>query len=57
VQGAILAMGAGEIRALIDEGRPAEAVCEFCSSTYLVTQDELGALLGSAGEVSRARRP
>jgi len=47
VQAAILAMGRGEIEALIAEGRPAEAVCEFCSTTYVVTEGELGALLST----------
>src|SRR5262249_46759719 len=47
VRAAILAMGRDEIAALIAEERPAEAVCEFCSTTYTVDQTELGALLAA----------
>jgi molecular chaperone Hsp33 len=48
VRGVILAMGRDEIVALIDEGAPAEAVCEFCNTAYTVSRDELGALLDSS---------
>jgi molecular chaperone Hsp33 len=48
VRKAIVAMGREEIAALIDEGEPAEAVCEFCNTRYEVPHDELGALLAGA---------
>jgi molecular chaperone Hsp33 len=47
VRTAIVAMGSAEIAALIAEGRPAEAVCEFCSAAYVVAEDELEELLES----------
>ena len=47
VRAAIVAMGRAEIAALVAEGEPAEAVCEFCSTTYTVGADELRALLES----------
>jgi molecular chaperone Hsp33 len=48
VRTAILAMGRDEIVALRAEGRAAEAVCEFCNTTYTVSDDELAELLDSA---------
>jgi molecular chaperone Hsp33 len=47
VRAAIVAMGREEIAALVAEGEPAEAVCEFCNTTYAVDPDELRALLES----------
>ncbi|MGH7895532.1 MAG: Hsp33 family molecular chaperone HslO [Candidatus Binatia bacterium] len=48
VRAAIVAMGRDEIEALLAEGRCAEAVCEFCSTTYVVDEYELTLLLDSA---------
>jgi molecular chaperone Hsp33 len=45
VRTVILAMGRAEITALIAEGRPAEAVCEFCNTAYVVAEAELRTLL------------
>jgi molecular chaperone Hsp33 len=45
VRSAIVAMGRDEIGALLAEGRPAEAVCEFCSTAYTVDEPELRELL------------
>ena len=45
VRRAIVAMGREEIGALLAEERPAEAVCEFCSSVYTVDEPELQELL------------
>ena len=45
VRRAIVAMGRDEIGALLAEERPAEAVCEFCSSVYTVDEPELQELL------------
>jgi len=45
VRRAIVAMGREEIGALLAEERPAEAVCEFCSTTYTVDEPELQELL------------
>ena len=45
VRRAIVAMGREEIGALLAEERPAEAVCEFCSSVYAVDEPELRELL------------
>lgn len=45
VRRAIVAMGRDEIGALLAEGRPAEAVCEFCSTAYTVDEPELRELL------------
>jgi len=45
VRAAIIAMGRDEIGGLIAEGKPAEAVCEFCSSAYVVEERELRELL------------
>ena len=45
VRRAIVAMGRDEIGALLAEERPAEAVCEFCSSVYTVDEPELRELL------------
>lgn len=47
VRAVILAMGGREIEALLAEEKPAQAVCEFCSTTYTVGEDELRALLDS----------
>jgi molecular chaperone Hsp33 len=44
VRAAIVAMGRAEIEALLAEGRPAEAVCEFCGTRYVVGEDELARL-------------
>ena len=49
VRAAILAMGRAEIAALLAEDKPAEAVCEFCSTAYAVEREELRTLLESAG--------
>jgi molecular chaperone Hsp33 len=48
VRTAIVAMGAAEIEALVAEGKPAEAMCEFCSATYVVREDELRELLDAS---------
>ncbi len=48
VRAAILAMGAGEIEALIAAEETAEAVCEFCSTAYTVGRDELRAMLAAS---------
>ena len=45
VRRAIVAMGRDEIGALLAEERPAEAVCECCSSVYTVDEPELQELL------------
>ena len=45
VRRAIVAMGRDEIGALLAEDRPAEAVCEFCSTVYTVDEPELQELL------------
>jgi molecular chaperone Hsp33 len=45
VRSAIVAMGREEIGALLAEGRPAEAVCEFCGTAYTVDEPELQELL------------
>jgi molecular chaperone Hsp33 len=47
VRAAIVAMGRDEIRALLAEAKPAEAVCEFCNTAYSVAEPELRALLAS----------
>lgn len=47
VRAAIVAMGRDEIAALVAEGEPAEAVCEFCGTAYSVVADELRTLLES----------
>lgn len=49
VRAAIVAMGRAEIAALLAEGRPAEAMCEFCNTAYMVSEVELRALLDSCG--------
>ena len=48
VRTAIVGMGSAEIEALLAEGRPAEAVCEFCSAAYVVRESELRDLLDCA---------
>jgi molecular chaperone Hsp33 len=48
VRAAIVAMGAGEIEALLAAEETAEAVCEFCSTAYTLGHDELRALLASS---------
>ncbi len=45
VRAAIVAMGRDEIAALLAEGKPAEAVCEFCNTAYTVEERELRMLL------------
>jgi molecular chaperone Hsp33 len=47
VRAAIVAMGAEEIATLIEEGKPAEAICEFCNTAYSIGEVELRALLDS----------
>lgn len=44
----LVAMGAEELQSLIDEGEPAEVICNFCNSAYTFTVDELRALLAEA---------
>ena len=41
---AIIALGADEIQAMIDEDHGAEAVCSFCNNKYEYSEDELTAL-------------
>ena len=41
----LIAMGAQELQNLIDDYKPAELVCNFCSNTYVFTVDELRELL------------
>jgi molecular chaperone Hsp33 len=48
VRAVILAMGTHEIEALLAADETAEAVCEFCSTTYRVGHAELEALLASS---------
>lgn len=45
VRTALVAMGRTEIAALRAEARPAQAVCEFCNTTYAISEGELDALL------------
>jgi molecular chaperone Hsp33 len=47
VRSAIIAMGRDEIAALRAEGQAAEVVCEFCNTTYTVSEEELAELLDS----------
>ncbi len=44
----LIAMGAKELQGLIDDGEPAELVCNFCNSKYGFTVDELRSLLHEA---------
>ena len=46
----LIAMGAEELQSLVDEGKPAELVCNFCNSTYTFSVDELAELLKRATE-------
>ena len=38
---AIIALGAEEIQAMIDEDHGAEAVCSFCNNKYKYSEEEL----------------
>ncbi|MCF0230850.1 MAG: Hsp33 family molecular chaperone HslO, partial [Enterococcus sp.] len=38
---AIIALGAEEIQAMIDEDHGAEAVCQFCNNKYHYSEEEL----------------
>ena len=42
---ALLSMGEGDLREIIDEGKGAELGCQFCGSTYFFTTEVLKALL------------
>lgn len=44
----LVAMGAEELQSLIDEGKPAELTCNFCSKQYTFTVDEMRELLEQA---------
>ena len=44
----LVAMGVDELQKLIDEGEPAELVCNFCNSTYEFSVDEMRELLARA---------
>ncbi len=44
----LVAMGADELQKLIDEGKPAELVCNFCNSKYEFSVDEMRELLAQA---------
>lgn len=44
----LVAMGVDELQKLIDEGKPAELVCNFCNSTYEFSVDEMRELLARA---------
>lgn len=41
---AIIALGAEEIQAMIDEDHGAEAVCSFCNNKYKYSEEELDGL-------------
>ena len=47
---ALLSMGAGDLREIIDDGKGAELGCHFCGSTYFFTTEELKALLRNGGD-------
>lgn len=44
----LLSLGASELRSLIGEGQPVDIKCDYCSTTYHFTMDELEALAQSA---------
>lgn len=44
----LIAMGTKELQGLIDDGKPAELVCNFCNSRYVFTVDELRELLNES---------
>ncbi len=46
----LVAMGAEELQSLIDEGKPAELVCNFCNSTYEFSVADMQELLEQATE-------
>ena len=45
VEKALIAMGRGEIRSLIAEGKPVTLNCHFCNTDYTFTQEELIGIL------------
>ena len=47
---ALLSMGAGDLREIIDDGKGAELGCHFCGNTYFFTTEELKALLRNGGD-------
>jgi len=44
----LITLGPDELQSLIDEGKPAELVCNFCSKKYEFSVDELRGLLAEA---------
>ena len=45
VEKALIAMGRGEIRSLIAEGKPVTLNCHFCNTDYTFSQEELIGIL------------
>ena len=46
----LVSLGRDELQGLIDEGKPAELVCSFCSKKYEFSLDELRAIRAEMGE-------
>ncbi|WP_350454741.1 Hsp33 family molecular chaperone HslO [Slackia heliotrinireducens] len=51
-QRAVLALGASEIKDMIEKNEPAEVYCHFCGDRYEFTPDELSAMLGFDQQLS-----
>ena len=48
IERALIATGAAELQAMIDEGKEIEMVCSFCQKKYIVSVDELRKLYSMA---------
>lgn len=46
MESAIISLGKGEIRKLIDENEPVEICCQFCNKKYIFEIDELNNMIG-----------
>lgn len=49
IERALIATGASELQAMIDEGKEVEMVCSFCQKKYIVSVEELKKLYSLAG--------
>lgn len=55
IEKALISIGKQELQDMIDEGKPIEVNCQFCSHHYAFTVDELKALLDQTHETGRKR--
>lgn len=57
IRSTLVSLGADEIQALIDEGKPAQVVCHYCNKEYDFDVDELTRMRNEARDILYGKRP